>query len=174
MFERHSRQTTTSPAVLGRLASSIAVALALLALTSGCEDKGLGRSCSLGQTIAADQGAYSVNATDCQTRMCVKPAVQPGVSHDLDTGAYCSDTCSTTSDCQQGQTRDRSNPNDRRCKSGFVCAVPFGSSDTAVGGGKLCCQKVCLCRDFFRTEEPATPESCQSGSDASCSAIQRD
>jgi len=155
--------------VLWRLASGMVLALTTLILVGGCEDKGVGRTCNLGQTIEPDQGAYSLNATDCQTRMCVKPPIQPGVSRDLDTGPYCSDTCSGDSDCQ-GQTRDRSNPNDKRCKGGFVCSVPFGVSDDTAGGGKLCCQKICLCRDFFTASiGPATPASCQPGSDASCS-----
>jgi hypothetical protein len=173
MFEKHGPKPTTLSAVSWRLASSMALAVTTMLVVGGCEDKGLGRSCNLGQTIAPEQGAYSINATDCQTRMCVKPPIQPGVSLTLDTGAYCSDTCSGDGDCQ-GQTRDRSNPNDKRCKGGYTCAVPFGAADTA-GGGKLCCQKICLCRDFFLASgKPATPESCLPGSDASCSASQHD
>jgi hypothetical protein len=170
MFEKHSPQNTTLPAVLWRLASSMVLGLTTLLLVGGCETKGMGRSCSLGQTITPEQGAYSLNATECQSRMCVKPPIQPGVSRELDTAAYCSATCSSDNDCD-GQIRDRSNPDDKRCKGGYTCAIPFGAADDTVGGGGLCCQKICLCRDFFLASVgAATPETCQAGSDASCSS----
>jgi hypothetical protein len=172
MFETHRPRANTLP--LARLVSSLALATATLSLAAACEDNGMGRSCNLGETIDPAQGAYSLNATDCQTRMCVKPAVQQGVSLDLDTGPYCSTTCSTDSDCQ-GQTRDSSNPNDRRCKRGYTCAIAFGASDTVEGGGKLCCRKICLCKDFFSaSQDPAVPAECQGGSDASCSTAPHD
>jgi hypothetical protein len=79
----------------------------------------------------AAQGAYATNATDCPSHLCIKPAVQPGVSNDLDTGPYCTVRCNSDSDCN-GQTRDFTNPNDTRCMKGFTCAIPFGV-------GKLCC-----------------------------------
>lgn len=175
MFENHGRK----PSAPGRAARGnalritlVVTALVALAGVASCENKGLGRSCNLGQTIPPEQGAYSVNASDCQTRICVKPAVQPGVSQDpkvFDTTAYCSDMCTTDSDCQ-GEIRDRSNPNDHRCKSGYTCAIPFGAADSVPGGGQLCCQKICLCRDFFLASVgPTTPASCQDGSTTSCS-----
>jgi len=175
MFEKHCPQITPFRAVSWRLASIVFLAIAILLPTTACEDKGIGRSCSLGETVPVDHGAYSVDATDCQTRMCVKPATQPGVLRDnFDTGAYCSATCTSEGDCQ-GQTRDRSNPNDRRCKTGFTCATPFGAAEDTPGGGKLCCQKICLCRDFFSAAVgPATPSSCQDGAENSCSSVQRD
>jgi len=169
MFEKHSPQNTRSRAVCWRVASMVAVVLAL-PLALACEDKGLGRTCNLGQAIEPDQGAYTLNATDCPTRMCIKPPIQPGVSRALDTAAYCSQSCNTDTDCQ-GQTRDRSDPNDRRCKAGFVCAIPFGAADNATGGGQLCCQKLCLCRDFFSASVgAATPASCQPGSGSTCAS----
>jgi hypothetical protein len=150
------------------------LAAAMLIPAAACEDKGIGRPCSLGKDVATTEGAYSVEATDCQTRMCIKPALQPGVVPDgFDTGSYCSASCSSDSDCQ-GQTRDRSDPNDKRCKTGFVCAKPFGASEDTPGGGKLCCQKLCLCRDFFSAAVgPATPKTCEGAAD-SCSSVQRD
>ncbi len=172
MFEKDRPQNARSRAVSWWLASSMLLATAMLISTAACEDNGIGRPCNLGEKVSVDEGAYSVDATDCQSRMCVKPAIQPGVLRDnFDTGSYCSATCSSDDDCQ-GQTRDRSDANDRRCKTGFVCAVPFGASKDVAGGGKLCCQKLCLCRDFFSAAVgPATPSSCQPGAADSCSSI---
>jgi hypothetical protein len=139
-------------------------ALAVAILASGCEDKALGRACDLRSdaSVGAAQGAYNTNATDCPSHWCTKPAVQPGVSNDLNTGPYCTIACSSDNDCN-GETRDFTNPNDRRCMNGFTCAIPFDS-------GKLCCQKLCLCRDFFSASVgPAVPDVCQNNAGKSCS-----
>lgn len=175
MFEKKRPHFTRFRAVSWRLASIMLLAAALCIPTAACEDKGIGRPCNLGESVSANQGAYSVAATDCQSRICVKPALQPGVLQDnFDTGPYCTATCASDDDCQ-GQTRDRSDPNDKRCKTGFVCATPFGASEDTPGGGKLCCQRLCLCRDFFLSAVgPATPSSCQPGAADACSSVQRD
>jgi len=138
--------------------------LAAAMVAVGCEDKGLGRPCDLQSdaSVGPTQGAYAIPAAGCPSRICVKPAVQPGVSNDLNTGPYCSVTCVSDDDCN-GQTRDFTNANDRRCMKGFTCAIPF---DT----GKLCCQKICLCRDFYSSSVgPATPLTCQNDAGATCS-----
>ena len=138
--------------------------LAAAVLVSGCEDNALGRPCDLRaeESVSAAQGAYNMNATDCPSRICSKPAVQPGVSTELNTGPYCTISCSSDDDCN-GQTRDFTNANDRRCMKGFTCAIPFDS-------GKLCCQKLCLCRDFYSAAVgPAIPAVCQDDAGASCS-----
>jgi hypothetical protein len=139
-----------------------AFALVALLAAAGCEDKGIGRPCDITQDAGAAQGAYNTNATDCPSRMCIKPNVQPGISNDLDTTSYCSARCSSDSDCD-GQTRDPTNPDDTRCRKGYTCASVFGK-------GPLCCAKLCLCRDFFSASVgPAVPAECKSDSDASCS-----
>ncbi len=146
-----------------RLACSSLLALAAVLLAAGCEDNALGRPCDLraDASVSAAQGAYNMNAPDCPSHLCTKPAVQPGISTELTTGPYCTVRCSSDSDCA-GQTRDFNNPNDTRCLKGFACAIPFGA-------GALCCAKLCLCRDFFvASVGPATPEACQSGSTTSC------
>jgi len=137
----------------GRLLCFLALAAGGLASATACEDKAIGRQCDLTQSIDATHGGYNTNATDCPSRLCVKPMVQPGISPDLDTAAYCSAECSSDNDCE-GQTRDSSNPNDKRCRKGFTCAAVFPV-------GKLACKKVCLCRDFFSASVgPAVPEGC--------------
>lgn len=155
--QSHGRLTT-------RFALFWASSLAFLALVfaPGCEDKEIGRPCDITVDAGAAYGVYNSNATDCPSHLCTKPAVQAGISLDLDTGAYCTALCSSNSDCSNGQTRDLTNPNDTRCKKGFVCAIPFDQ-------GPVCCQKMCLCRDFFVTSVgPTTPAICTSDA-GSCS-----
>jgi hypothetical protein len=135
--------------------------LLTLGAVSACEDKGLGRSCSLNFDAGPTQGAYTWQAADCPSHICNRPAVQAGlVASDVDTGPYCTVTCNSDSDCG-GETRNFNNPSDKRCKTGYVCAIPYDRD-------KLCCQKLCLCRDFFVVSTgPATPAACQNGA-ASC------
>lgn len=144
----------------GRLVCFLALAAGALWTNAACEDKAIGRPCDLTEEIAPDYGGYNSNATDCPSRLCVKPMVQPGVSTDLDTGAYCSAECSSDNDCD-GQSRDPANPNDKRCRKGFVCALVFPT-------GKIGCKRICLCRDFFSASVgPAVPEGCDANASAS-------
>jgi hypothetical protein len=172
MFEKHSTRTSEARPTVGRLAWAGAFALAAVVLASGCENNDMGRTCDIktdaGVSPTRGQGAYSTNAADCPSRLCIKPAVQAGVASDpkiLDTGPYCTVECNSDSDCN-GQTRDFGNPNDTRCRIGYTCAIPF---DT----GRLCCKKLCMCRDFLfpSSEAPGdiTPDICKSDSANSCS-----
>ncbi len=145
------------------------VALATVWLGAGgaCEDKAIGRPCNVGTDASTAQGAYNTNATDCPSHLCVKPAVQPGVSTGLETGPYCTVRCNSDTDCD-GQLRDPSNPLDLRCRKGYACAPIFGASDNP-GAQSLCCAKLCLCRDFFVSSVgPATPDACKPDSGVSC------
>ena len=162
MFHNASSKAREPRPTAKRLAWSRVLVLAATIMAAGCEDKALGRSCDLTRDAGAAQGVYATPAMDCPSRMCIKPAVQPGVSNDLNTGPYCTIACSSDNDCN-GQTRDFTNANDRRCMKGFTCAIPFDQ-------GPLCCQKLCLCRDFFSASVgPATPAVCQNDAGASCS-----
>jgi len=161
MLQNDSARTRTSRFALGRVTLGLVVAVAATLLTAACEDKELGRPCSLNTDASALQSAYTVEATDCPSHICNKPGVQPGVSTDLDTGPYCTITCASDNDCN-GQTRDPTNKLDTRCKRGFVCAIPF---DT----GAMCCQKLCLCRDFIALSVgPVTPDLCKPDAGATC------
>jgi hypothetical protein len=164
MFHNASTEASEPRPTAKRLAWSSVLVVAAAILAAGCEDKALGRPCTLitDASVGAAQGAFEIPATDCPSRICTKPAVQPGVSNDLNTGPYCTIACNSDNDCN-GQTRDFGNPNDTRCMKGFTCAIPFGQ-------GKLCCQKLCLCRDFFSAAVgPAIPAACQNDAGASCS-----
>jgi hypothetical protein len=161
MFTTRSA-SPANPGLGWRVGSLLGLALLWLAVGTACEDKAVGRPCSLGVDASASHAAYTTEATDCPSHLCVKPAVQPGVSTDLDTGPYCTIRCSSDTDCD-GQERDPSNPLDFRCRKGFTCAPVFNK-------GSLCCQKICLCRDFFSSSVgPAIPPECLPDSGVSCS-----
>ena len=150
-----------------RVGCLLGLALVWLGMGAACEDKAVGRPCALMADAGAAQGAYNTNATDCPSHLCVKPAVQPGVSTTLDTGPYCTIRCNSDTDCD-GQTRDPSNPLDTRCRKGYACAPIFGGEDNAAAQS-LCCAKLCLCRDFFVSSVgPATPDACRPDSGVSC------
>jgi hypothetical protein len=147
---------------LRRIGSCLGLAWALLGAGAGCEDKAIGRPCSIDFDASAGQGVYNTNASECPSRICVKPSVQPGVANSLDTGAYCSVECNSDGDCQ-GQERDPNNSADLRCRKGFTCAPIFNK-------GPLCCKKLCLCRDFYLSSVgPATPDACNPDSGVTCS-----
>src|ERR1700710_2765355 len=126
-------------------------ALTLLAM-AGCDDKHIGRRCSLsidGGTDATQPTNVSVNseALECPSRVCLLPNQE----RTTDTGPFCTDSCSSDDDCADGEKRDMSDPNDKRCEGGFVSrAVTPNLTNVA-----LSCQKVCTCRDFLLSG-PAT------------------
>jgi hypothetical protein len=151
---------TFSPRPLSKLAKlgPFAFAVALLGLvTGGCEDKHIGRVCSLD---TADAGAPTTGtssvlqgqAVECPTRICLLPAAD----QTTDTGPLCTATCSSDSDCD-GETT--SNPMSAQCKTGFSCMV-------ATTVGDFCCERLCVCKDFIdttRTGFNATPTVCMPG-----------
>jgi len=109
---------------------------------------GVGRPCDILVDAGHSQAVYNNQALECPSRICLKPLDGTG---EADTGAFCSSECSTDSDCV-GATRDPSDPSDKRCANGYACAVAFVV-------GPLCCQKLCLCKDFIATVLQ-TPNAC--------------
>src|ERR1039457_2525758 len=74
--------------------------------STGCEDKAIGRPCSVLTDAGNAQGVYNSEALECPSRICLKPVVQAGATMpDPPTTAYCSASCSQDSDCD-GQSRD--------------------------------------------------------------------
>jgi hypothetical protein len=152
---------TFSPRPLSKLAklSSFAFAIAILGLvSSGCEDKHIGRVCDLD---TADAGAPTTGtsstiqgqAIECPTRICLLPAADKTTN----TGPLCTAGCTTDDDCSDGETT--SDQSSRQCKSGFVCMV-------ATTVGNFCCERMCVCKDFIDTTRQgfnATPTVCQPG-----------
>jgi len=151
------------PAVL-RLSLLGTLVLAAVAVfgNTGCEDKAIGRRCDVLTDAGSQQGVYNAEALECPSRICLKPVVQTGASMPTPpTAAYCSASCSQDSDCNTDQVRDPNNPLDYRCSRGFACGIAFVK-------GKICCQKLCLCKDFLGTAGAATPIACQGNGAASC------
>jgi hypothetical protein len=139
------------PTTRQSLSAVLGVLLAAVTL-SACEDKSIGRRCDVQADAGISQAVFNGQALECPTRICVKPARDNGVAEPVDTAAYCTAECSKDSDCD-GETRDRKDGSDRRCKNGFVCGVGFEV-------GPLCCKKICLCKDFLPRGGVAVPASC--------------
>lgn len=151
---------------LSLLGTFLLAAVALFGNT-GCEDKAIGRPCDVLTDAGNAQGVYNSEALECPSRICLKPVVQTGASlPNPPTTAFCSASCSQDSDCD-GQTRSQCNPAtetclDRRCATGFACGVAFVK-------GKVCCQKLCICKDFLNPAIGApTPIACQGNGAATC------
>jgi hypothetical protein len=134
-----------------RPAVGLAICLLCLACGSSGNREGIGRSCDPAVDAGLNQSAINVSANECPKQLCLKPAVQEdAVLPDPPTGAYCSVLCAKDSDCD-GELR--AGASDTRCRSGFTCAVPFTV-------GPLCCQKLCVCRDFLGPAGLPIPAVC--------------
>jgi hypothetical protein len=130
-----------------------AALLALAAFGSmACEDNGIGRPCDVLADAGQTQAVYNNQALECPSRICLKPVRAESLTQDIDTGPYCSATCSKDSDCD-GQKRDSHDPLDKRCTKGYACGVAFVV-------GPLCCKKLCLCKDFLG-DSLQTPQTCE-------------
>jgi hypothetical protein len=157
-----SAKSSTLRSAALRLSVVGALGLAVVALgNTACEDKAIGRPCDVLTDAGAAQGVFNAQALECPSRICLKPVVQPGATPPVPpTSAYCSASCSQDSDCD-GQTRDKSNLNDQRCSQGFVCGIAFVK-------GRICCQKLCLCKDFLSPAGAPTPIACQGSGASTC------
>jgi len=135
---------TFSPRPLSKLAqlAPFAFAIALLGLvTSGCEDKHIGRVCDLdtadaGTTTTGTSSTIQGQAVECPTRICLLPQMQTTTN----TGPLCTAGCGSDDDCSDGETT--SDQNSRQCKKGFACTI-------ATTVGAFCCEKMCVCKDFI-------------------------
>lgn len=134
------------------------IAVLALLLHNGClqgSSSELGLPCSLGIDAGSSLAAYNPQSPECSTGLCLKPML--GGVKDYETAPYCTTSCSSDSDCH-GQKRNGEDPDDRRCVRGFACGVAFVV-------GPLCCQKMCICKDFLAESGVTIPASCQPGTD---------
>jgi hypothetical protein len=135
---------------------SLSLFVVVLGLAVGCEDNHIGRICELGVQVDGGTANATINsqALECPSRICLLPAVAG--NSPMGTGPLCTAGCSSDDDCSPSE--GGKNPtNGPQCKSGFGCGWP-----TTVG--PLCCQRMCICRDFAIEPGPAftQPEACKS------------
>jgi hypothetical protein len=140
-------------------AAPVVVVIALVGLvSSGCEDKHIGRVCSLdtrdaGASSTGTTATLNGQAVECPTRICLLPVADMTTN----TSSLCTATCSSDDDCSDGETS--SDKTSQQCKTGFTCIIP-----TTVGD--FCCERMCVCKDFVdttRTGFNKTPVVCMSG-----------
>jgi hypothetical protein len=178
-----AKKHKTRPTVLRfSLAGMFVLAAMAMFGNTGCEDKAIGRPCDVLTKATSEQGIYNSEALECPSRICLKPVVQKGATMpNPATTAYCSASCSQDSDCD-GQTREvRKCPDnnpcpangqcadgstctpDLRCSQGFACGIAFVK-------GSICCQKLCLCKDFLSPAGAPIPIACQGDNAATCNS----
>ena len=150
-------------------ATRFACALAVLALaalsTAGCENKHIGRPCSL--AIMDDGGAppggttstINPEALECPSRICLLPPNQTNVSITQSGMGMCTDFCSSDDDCSDGESSGG-------CTQGFACVV-------ATTVGDFCCRQMCVCKDFILDLQTARnkPSACLPGSGNTCKNV---
>jgi hypothetical protein len=130
------------------------------AIDADAQAPNVGSTCDILTDAGPNQGVFNMEALECASRICIKPIVQPNATGPSSTTALCTAPCTQDSDCF-GQSRDLTNPLDSRCATGFACGIAFTK-------GRMCCQKVCMCRDFLGASGPLTPIACQGDAAANC------
>lgn len=113
----------------------------------------LGKSCDVGAAVPPAAAGFNLSAPQCSIGLCLKP-VDQSTTGAVDTTAFCTSHCNTDDDCAGGRNRDPSDPNDKTCTSGYTCGMPFVKGD-------LCCQNLCVCKDFTGGASIPTPIACQ-------------
>jgi hypothetical protein len=168
MSQKPCAKTYKLPRVVLRLSLLGALVLAVVALgNTGCEDKGIGRTCDvLVPEPKANQGVYNSQALECPSRICLKPVKDPTSDpQDPPTGPFCSASCDQDSDCDSSlplrSPTDHDQTN-RHCVSGYTCGIAFIV-------GPLCCQKLCICKDFVPKAGLPTPLACEGNGAETCS-----
>jgi hypothetical protein len=149
-------RSSAPAAVISRLLSGplTLLGIGLLALIStGCENLAIGRSCESLAPASLSSGDVNDQALECPTRICIKPPRAMGVGIDTQTEAFCTAECSNNDDCAESEKRNPKVATDKRCTTGFACAIPFSLPP-------LGCKKLCVCKDFLPKEGLPTPVAC--------------
>jgi hypothetical protein len=123
------------------------------------EPTSLGATCQL-EYSSRFSATFSLSAPECSNGLCLKPAAAPSTTEAFDTGPYCAQGCTQDSDCD-GHIRNASDPNDKGCRLGYACGIPFVK-------GLLCCRSMCMCKDFTEGATPAVPVACQGDAALTC------
>jgi hypothetical protein len=139
--------------LLNRRIVLVVAATAVVSCGSGSQETNqyleIGNPCDVLADAGPRQAVYNPQALECPSRICLKPVNLNTAA--VDTGPYCSATCSKDSDCD-GQKKDMKDLNDHHCAKGYACGVAFVV-------GPLCCKKLCLCKDFLG-DSLQTPLTC--------------
>jgi hypothetical protein len=158
-FSPRPRSNVAKLTTAGQFALAF-VLVGLVSVSSGCEDKHIGRVCALdtapdaGTTATGSTATLNGQAIECPSRICLLPAASGGVNT-MGTGPLCTATCSSDDDCSDGETTNSGTS--AQCKTGFTCIV-------ATTVGDFCCQRMCACKDFIDTsvkDYNKTPTVCQ-------------
>jgi hypothetical protein len=134
-------------------------AVSAAALVCACTGQPVGRVCDLGAVPQPGETLVSSPALDCVSRECLSvPIAQgavlpPGSMLPSGTNGLCTAECTQDSDCE----RVAESP----CVTGFACAVPL-----TVGG--LCCQKLCVCKDYAVPDAEPTACDATNGANTCC------
>ena len=110
----------------------------------------IGKPCSTGVDGGSTTTSVNPQAPECDSQICIQPAIDPRQSEAVDTAPLCSAECRGDGDCVDAEARNPASPGDRRCRGGFTCAI-------ATEVGRLCCKRLCLCRDFLVIPDGGVP-----------------
>jgi hypothetical protein len=108
---------------------------------TGTNTARLGEPCDLGVADAGVPGTIAtISSPDkvCASQICLFGPFDKA----SDTGPLCTAPCTSNLECETGTMRDATDPDDHRCRTGFMCMVP-----TTVGS--FACQKMCVCTDWL-------------------------
>jgi hypothetical protein len=150
-------------ASFGSVAAAALVIVLVGLVSTGCEDKHIGRKCDLAVTGAGgamggtESATINSQAVECPTRICLQAAQEQPTN----VGALCTAECGSDDDCAEAQTGAAP-----LCPSGFKCAIP-----TTVGD--FCCKKMCVCKDFLVIPQGGLkiPPICMPGTGSTCKNV---
>jgi hypothetical protein len=124
-----------------------------LLLLGACQQPVVGTICDLGTRASPSETVLATPSLDCESRQCLKVPNQVG-GNDIrplaPTEGMCTAACEADADCEAEAGT--------ACKTGFSCGIPTGLTV-----GALCCQKVCVCRDYVALTDDGNmpiPEGC--------------
>jgi hypothetical protein len=163
MSQKLCAKTCNVPGAVLRLSLLGTLVMAAVAAgNTGCEDKHIGRTCDVLTPYEDNQAVYNSQALECPSRICLKPVQdQTAPSLNPPTGPFCSASCSQDSDCTPFEQRSNNDPTDRHCSAGFTCGIAFVK-------GPLCCQKLCICKDFLPLTGLPSPVACEGNGADTC------
>jgi hypothetical protein len=152
--------------LFARFAPAALVAVLAGLVSSGCEDKHIGRRCDLalaggaagasGAASGSTMASINSQAVECPSRICLQAANEVTAAA---ASPLCSAECSSDDDCD-GQT----GPGAGLCHTSFKCTI-------ATTVGAFCCRKLCVCADYLPGGVLKPPPSCLPGAVTTCANV---